>query len=123
MTKYDCPVCGYPALPDPPRDFEICPSCGTEFDYHDATKTHKELRDAWIAAGLRWSSRAIPQPTNWNPFDQLFRAGLGYRFMDESSDAVIPMVIEHFTLTGRPWLPNDRLVIPGTPVENIRQVA
>jgi hypothetical protein len=70
-----CPVCAYPRLPYPPLDFLICPSCGTEFGYHDSAKTYPELRASWIAHGMRWHSRAVPQPRNWNPVEYLISEG------------------------------------------------
>lgn len=51
MAPYTCPVCDYPALLAPPRDYMICPQCGTEFGADDFTVSHAELRAAWIAAG------------------------------------------------------------------------
>lgn len=61
-TTYMCPVCDYDKLTDPPTDFEICPSCGTEFGYTDHTKTHAELRAEWIKGGRKWWSRHTKQP-------------------------------------------------------------
>lgn len=76
MTTYVCPVCGYdglaraPYYPDEwgsPSD-EICPSCGTQFGYHDAgtrydtvkrAARHEQLRAKWIAGGMRWWSSEI----------------------------------------------------------------
>jgi hypothetical protein len=72
---YTCPVCGYQSLPGPPRDYEICPSCGTEFEYHDAVRTHAELRDRWVHQGALWHSRAVPKPYGWNASLQLLNAG------------------------------------------------
>jgi hypothetical protein len=34
-------------------------------------------RREWIRRGLRWHSRALPQPPNWNPYLQMFSADLG----------------------------------------------
>jgi hypothetical protein len=79
---HDCPVCGYPKLAESPYDktgcasFEICPSCGTEFGYHDASKSHDELRRLWLAAGAPWRSRAMAPPTDWSAVNQLRAAGL-----------------------------------------------
>ena len=67
-----CLVCGYD-MREGPRDFNICPSCGTEFGYEDANRTHKELRDLWIANGMRWWSPVEPAPDGWNPEEQLRR--------------------------------------------------
>jgi hypothetical protein len=72
---YTCPVCGYQNLPFPPLDYEICPSCGTEFEYHDARRTHAELRRMWVREGALWHSRVIPKPWRWDPFLQLINAG------------------------------------------------
>lgn len=72
--KSPCPVCGY-LLSEPACDYNICPSCGTEFEYHDAGRSHAELRQAWIARGAPWSSRHVAPPLNWNPLRQL---GLSY---------------------------------------------
>ena len=38
-----CPVCGY-QMEDPPKDNNICPSCGTEFGLHDVNATLSDLR-------------------------------------------------------------------------------
>ncbi len=76
MNKsYVCPVCGYNKLWRPPSDYLICPSCGTEFNYHDAVVGHEELRRDWLAAGGLWHSRVIAPPPGWNPFEQLVQAG------------------------------------------------
>jgi len=34
--NYRCPVCFFDELPYPPRDYHICPCCGTEFGNDDA---------------------------------------------------------------------------------------
>ena len=70
-----CPVCFYPNLPYPPRDYNICPCCGTEFGNDDALRSHEELRERWILAGANWFFGA--EPEHWNPWIQLIRAGLG----------------------------------------------
>jgi hypothetical protein len=74
--NYVCPVCGYSELTRPPERNLICPSCGTEFDYHDHGVSHEELRARWISAGARWFSRAQPPPPGWDPFHQLSEAHL-----------------------------------------------
>lgn len=63
--NYICPVCGFGGLSEPPENFVICPSCGTEFGYTDFMRTHDELRRRWIDGGLKWHSRVIPEPPNW----------------------------------------------------------
>lgn len=77
---YICPVCAYPTLPEPPDNFSICPSCGTEFGYDDAKVSHIELQRKWIKSGAPWFSRARQQPAEWNPWLQLFSAGYTYTF-------------------------------------------
>ena len=64
---YQCPVCYFPKMVGPPREYNICPSCGTEFEYDDDEKTHAELREEWIAAGRPWFSLSGPRPDDWNP--------------------------------------------------------
>ena len=71
-----CPVCGFKQMPFPPEDHNICPSCGTEFGYHDRTLSHEALRKRWIASGARWFSTAMKPPVGWNPYDQMLSAGL-----------------------------------------------
>lgn len=76
---YQCPVCGYPELTEPPRtedggSYEICPSCGFEFGVTDDDRgyTYEMWRARWIEDGMRWWSAEIePMPENWNPEAQL----------------------------------------------------
>lgn len=78
---YDCPVCGYPALTEPPRSpgsggsYEICPSCGFEFGVtdDDLGHTYDSWRRKWIDAGMPWASGAEPQPPGWSPVKYLHR--------------------------------------------------
>jgi len=65
-----CPVCGY-EMDDSPRDFNICPSCGTEFGLHDVNSSIENLREAWLEGGARWHSCVIAAPDDWNPYVQL----------------------------------------------------
>lgn len=62
-------------MDDPPRDNNICPSCGTEFGYHDAGRTLAELRAEWLNTGAKWSSKFHQQPTDWDAMKQLTEAG------------------------------------------------
>ena len=73
---YQCPVCAFAGLDEPPVDFTICPSCGTEFGYHDFIRGHDELRSQWIATGPKWHSSVVPAPPQWNGMEQLRRGGL-----------------------------------------------
>jgi hypothetical protein len=76
-NTFTCPVCGWDKLAEPPYDsfgcatYSICPCCGTEFGYDDATAKHAELRNAWIAAGMRWWSVSTLPPADWDPEVQL----------------------------------------------------
>jgi len=65
-----CPVCGC-KMQDPPRDYNICPSCGTEFGLHDVNASTSDLRSAWLRTGPKWWSTVTPEPENWNPVEQL----------------------------------------------------
>ncbi len=86
--NYTCPVCGYNELDLPPADFTICPSCGTEFGYHDATTSMEELRQRWIRRGALWTSQVTPRPLNWNPWEQLWRVMDPERTMDAQASEV-----------------------------------
>ncbi len=70
-----CPVCGY-EMEAPPRDYRICPSCGTEFGVHDVNASIEELREAWIKTGPKWWSTTDPQPEGWDPYAQLASLGI-----------------------------------------------
>src|SRR5689334_9388215 len=70
--KNVCPVCGF-EMDDPPRNFNICPSCVTEFGLHDFNATISELRAAWLANGPIWWSKFDQQPEDWQPLEQLKR--------------------------------------------------
>ena len=85
IVRNICPVCGYDGLPEPawiddaPSD-EICPSCGTQFGYHDGGRVGErrairqgELREAWKAAGCLWHSEVQPPPAGWDSGKQLKR--------------------------------------------------
>ena len=77
--NHRCPVCGYSELSEPPENYEICPCCGTEFGYDDRLSTHAELRRHWLLTGGPWFDFGTPIPANWNPYEQVLRAGYGYR--------------------------------------------
>ena len=78
---YSCTVCGYADLDEPPVDehgsasFSICPCCGTEFGYDDASRSHEELRQLWVATGAPWFSKATLPPAGWDATNQLKTAG------------------------------------------------
>jgi hypothetical protein len=61
----------YPNLAYPPRDYHICPCCGTEFGNDDAQFSHGQLREMWISEGARWFFGRPPE--HWNPWIQLMK--------------------------------------------------
>jgi hypothetical protein len=73
-TNNLCLVCGY-EMDDPPRDYNICPSCGTEYGVNTVNATYEQLRHAWIATGPAWWSKSDPKPENWSPSRQLANLG------------------------------------------------
>lgn len=52
--KFICPVCYFDGMVDPPRDYNICERCGTEFGLDDEDCTFAELRERWISLGSKW---------------------------------------------------------------------
>ncbi|MFZ0819872.1 MAG: hypothetical protein WAM91_07370 [Candidatus Acidiferrales bacterium] len=60
-------------MDDPARDYNICPSCGTEFGVSDVNATVDNLRANWLRSGPSWWSPTDPQPQNWNPLKQIGR--------------------------------------------------
>lgn len=89
--EFECPVCGYAHLRRPAADFLICPSCGTEFGYHDAAPDrseammHDELREQWIAQGMPWRGPLAVRRVGWDPYVQLLQAGKITRLADLSA--------------------------------------
>jgi hypothetical protein len=58
-------------MANPPSDYHICPSCGTEFGYDDAGRSYAELRTNWLRGGAKWWSPVDPQPDHWDGFVQV----------------------------------------------------
>ena len=77
---FRCLVCGYNQMPHPPKDYNICPCCGTEYGLDDAFDSYELLRDKWLEKGAPWMSQSSPynQPQQWNAWDQLDLAGYHY---------------------------------------------
>ncbi len=73
--NFTCPVCFFDKLEEPPRLYNICDCCGTEFGNDDEQQTYDELRAAWINAGARWFFGQAP--FGWNPWMQLYQANVG----------------------------------------------
>jgi hypothetical protein len=76
MNGFMCPVCGYDQLPAPAADYEICPSCATEFGYDDFTRSPAELRSDWLDAGAPWRATWLPEPPSWDGLQQLLGSGI-----------------------------------------------
>lgn len=76
-----CPVCFFPDLEEPPREFSICPCCGTEFGVDDYSPRgispdviHRELRWEWLERGAPWFDAETPRPTGWSGFEQVWNS-------------------------------------------------
>lgn len=69
---FTCPVCFFDKMAYPPREYNICECCGTEFENDDEYQTHEELRADWEAKGGAWFFENPPR--NWNPWIQLYQA-------------------------------------------------
>src|SRR5258706_6120636 len=80
-AKYQCPVCGFDEMRDPPDSGNICSCCGTEFDVDDRNRSHGQLRAEWIDNGFHWFSKATVRPKDWSPYRQLIVAGYGTDLM------------------------------------------
>ena len=85
MNKYNCPVCGYTELTDPPSNHEICPCCGTEFGLDDLERGIPQLTFDWIKNNCPWFSDETRPPPGWNPVKQLADAELLPTFMKQGS--------------------------------------
>lgn len=90
---YQCPVCGYNKMEEPPKSWYICPCCGTEFENEDDGLSHPDLRARWVNQGVPWFSSAIKQPKNWNGYQQLVDAGFWDQFISsQGSERQMPQV-------------------------------
>ncbi|WP_211263927.1 hypothetical protein [Streptosporangium amethystogenes] len=70
------PPPGRSALGGRTPSFEICPCCGVEFGYEDATpQAVSAHRRDWLAAGATWSAPSR-EPPGWDLERQLRDAGL-----------------------------------------------
>jgi hypothetical protein len=76
---FTCPVCFYDKMPDVPKDYNICPCCGTEFGVDDELRNYTQLRQYWISTGAKWFFNEAP-PT-WNPWFQLSIAGVALPYV------------------------------------------
>lgn len=93
---YTCPVCGYNQLDEPAERHNICPSCGTQFDYSDdlsffdgltdKKQAHDKLRRRWISSGGIWWDEPEMRPLNWSPIEQL--RNIHYEATRQDRDAI-----------------------------------
>jgi len=97
-----CPVCGY-EMEAPPKDYRICPSCGTEFGVHDVNATVAELREAWMKTGALWWSKLDPVPANWEPITQMEKAGIFVKRPAASQATAVSTATASNTIGGRDW--------------------
>jgi rubredoxin len=81
MRRYQCPVCGYDRMLEPPKSWYICPCCGVEFENDDDEVSHEVLRAEWVARGMPWFSSAKRLPIGWNGYKQLEKAKLLSQFV------------------------------------------
>jgi hypothetical protein len=92
MTNYMCPVCGYDSLTEPPYDpvtgdpsFNICPCCGCEYGYDDATDVAKDnFLNKWIKGGAIWFNPDL-KPPEWDIRSQLKRVGVDFDLFQNTS--------------------------------------
>jgi hypothetical protein len=101
MRENSCPVCGF-EMEAPPKDYRICPSCGTEFGVHDVNATIADLREAWMNTGPKWWSRADVQPVDWDPIAQMEKAGIVIK-RPAASEPAISTATGSITVSGPDW--------------------
>lgn len=97
-----CPVCGY-EMEAPPKDYRICPSCGTEFGVSDVNASIAELRESWMGTGPKWWSRVDAMPANWDPIDQMEKAGIAVRRQPTNQPSAVSTSSGTSTIGGRDW--------------------
>jgi hypothetical protein len=106
--NYLCPVCFFAEMPYPPRDYDICPCCGTEFGNDDAEFSYDELRSAWISNGAPWFFEH--PPAGWSPWLQLIGGG--------RQDLIPPQQISLFGSVWENVEVNDEASIESNVMEN-----
>lgn len=99
MSYHLCPVCGFSKLPRPPKDYLICPCCGTEFEADDFETSHSALRQKWMADGMKWYSRRTPEPYDYNPSLQVRNLlGFNEKPITESSIGIVELDYSEHTI-------------------------
>jgi hypothetical protein len=102
IIENQCPVCGY-EMEAPPRDYRICPSCGTEFGVHDVNTSIAELRNAWIKTGPKWWSRTDSEPEKWDPIEQMEKAGIAVKRPASAQPVSVSTSTSTVVVGGRDW--------------------
>lgn len=97
-----CPVCGY-GMQAPPRDYRICPSCGTEFGVSDINATIAELRDSWMSRGPVWWGDPTDKPSNWDPISQMESAGIIVKRPAANETSAVGTATSSRTIRGQSW--------------------
>jgi len=85
MNKQGCPICGFEdieVLDDfGCTTFEICECCGSEsgleYDQLSTQERLAKIRRKWVRENnCEWWGRRSSIPQNWDPQEQLERAGI-----------------------------------------------
>jgi hypothetical protein len=97
-----CPVCGF-EMEAPPKDYRICPSCGTEFGVHDVNASIADLREAWMKTGPRWWSTTDTHPINWDPITQMEKAGIVVKRQPSAQPSTVSTSSSNAVVGGRDW--------------------
>jgi hypothetical protein len=94
QSGYNCTVCGF-LMEHPPTNFNICPSCGTEFGNDDLDWTIGQLRQAWLDNGAQWWSTSKPAPEGWNAVEQVLPLLISIpKNVEEITTVADPMIFE-----------------------------
>jgi hypothetical protein len=97
-----CPVCGY-GMGAPPKDYRICPCCGTEFGVSDVNASIAELREAWMKTGPEWWGDLDAKPVNWDPIQQMGDAGIVVKRPAASEPSAVSTATTSKTIGGSDW--------------------
>jgi hypothetical protein len=103
--NFICPVCGYDEMDAPPRNYEICSCCGTEFGNDDQLQTHDQLREQWIRRGALWFFRE--PPANWDPWRQLILGGFSHIVAELRGRALFALVLQRYGFSGQGTASNE----------------
>jgi hypothetical protein len=101
-TENTCPVCGY-QMEAPPKNYRICPSCGTEFGVNDVNASIAELREAWMKTGPQWWGDSDLRPADWDPMTQMENAGIVVKRPAASQPSTVSTATASRTIGGSDW--------------------